>query len=90
LELARRDRDPLAVGSASAKRVSGNDGEGASLAVRRERADRLPRKLVVAVLAGAHEQSILPCRRQCCWLRHRTIIFAASEPGGVHTITLKH
>ena len=75
MKLARRDRDPRAVGSASAKRASGNDSEGAALAVRRERADRLPCKLVAAVLARAHEHPVIPCRHQCLWQPHRTMIF---------------
>jgi hypothetical protein len=49
------------------------------VAVWRKRADRLSCKLVVAVLADAHEHPIVPCRRQYLWPLIRRFIFAVAN-----------
>ena len=79
LTLTSRDRIPLAVKRAPAKRVSGDDSESAAMPVWRKRPDRLTGELLVAGLTSEDEQPIAPRRRKYGWSHHCSIPFGSNQ-----------
>ena len=79
LKLTGRNRTPLAVTSAPAKRVSVDDSESTAVPVGRKRSNRLTGELVVTGLASDDEQPIAPRRRKYSRGCHRSIPFCSSR-----------
>jgi hypothetical protein len=55
--------------------MSVDDCESAAMPVWRKRSNRVTGELLVASLAGEHEQTIAPRRRKYNWSPHRSILF---------------
>lgn len=72
LKIARRDRAPLTVRRASAKRMSIDDGDGAAMPVGRKRSNRPASKLLPTALTGEGQQPIAPRGHKNSWSRQIT------------------